>query len=695
MSVLAWLFGLGILATAFPLLFHLIRRTPKGQVRFSSLMFLRPSPPRLTKRSRLENLVLLLLRMAAILLIAAAFMRPFLRDNAVLDFADMPGRNVAILLDTSASMQRVGLWSQALERTQRIVEQSSEKDAIAIYTFDAELTLRKPLGPKMDPGDFRQQYQLAGVGPGWQRSDLGSALVKLADELDRSNEERADSKLQIIVVSDMQSGSSISALQSFQWPKEVMVDFETVAMTEPTNASVELLPADDADPDGVREHVLVRNSKNSGTDQFTAAWFGDEARAVPFHVPPGTTRILRVPRQDVSFKSEKLVLTGDSAEFDNQCFAVPPNQQVVGVAWLGDDPPDNPEQMLYYFQRCLPETLSRLVNISQYTETQPFAVAEGVVPELIVVSRAPFAAEMDVIENCLIKGSILLIVLNSDQMVDSTARWTEIKTEARFNAGTTADYAMLGEIDFSHPIFEPFAGPRFNDFTQIRFWKHLVAAELNETARVIARFDDSSPAMWQQTSSGKKGSVLVLATGWQPSFSQLALSSKFLPIINRIVELAARTPQVTESCNLGQPFGIPSGYKPVFGIDDRQFDLDLSVPIHEQIPAPGIYSFTDPLDPSSPQIRIAVNLDPAESNTDIMALEQIAAFDVPLGKQIDARAEIETKRNLYDIELESRQKLWKWLIIGAAGFLIVETWLAGRTDRVSSRNEQPSLESAA
>ena len=54
MSVLAWLFGLGFLALVGPLLFHLIRRTPKGEVQFSSLMFLRPTPPTLTRRSRLD-----------------------------------------------------------------------------------------------------------------------------------------------------------------------------------------------------------------------------------------------------------------------------------------------------------------------------------------------------------------------------------------------------------------------------------------------------------------------------------------------------------------------------------------------------------------------------------------------------------------------------------------------------------------
>ncbi|HEX5445854.1 MAG TPA: BatA domain-containing protein, partial [Pirellulales bacterium] len=84
MGWLTPLYLAGLAALSLPLLLHLIRRTPRGRQAFSSLMFLSPSPPRLTRRSRVDHWLLLLLRLAAIALLALAFARPFLRESALL-----------------------------------------------------------------------------------------------------------------------------------------------------------------------------------------------------------------------------------------------------------------------------------------------------------------------------------------------------------------------------------------------------------------------------------------------------------------------------------------------------------------------------------------------------------------------------------------------------------------------------------
>jgi len=113
MSFLAPFYLLAGLAIGLPILFHLIRRTPQGRQVFSSLMFLSPSPPRMTQRRRIDDWLLMFLRIAAILLLAAAFARPFIPALTAAALSS-PTEEILVLLDRSASMQRPGYWERAL-----------------------------------------------------------------------------------------------------------------------------------------------------------------------------------------------------------------------------------------------------------------------------------------------------------------------------------------------------------------------------------------------------------------------------------------------------------------------------------------------------------------------------------------------------------------------------------------------------
>src|SRR5438270_8037736 len=111
MNFLAPFFLLGALAVAGPIIFHLIRRTTREVKPFSTLMFLKPTPPRVTSKSRLENLWLLLLRCLVLLALALGFARPFFRESSARTAdSGAQARRLAILVDTSASMRRETLW---------------------------------------------------------------------------------------------------------------------------------------------------------------------------------------------------------------------------------------------------------------------------------------------------------------------------------------------------------------------------------------------------------------------------------------------------------------------------------------------------------------------------------------------------------------------------------------------------------
>jgi hypothetical protein len=181
MSFLFPLYFLGLSAIAAPIVFHLIRRSPKGEVPFSSLMFLSPTPPRLTRRSRLDHWLLLLLRAAALGLLAFAFARPFFRQAASLDFGDRQERRIALLIDTSASMRRADLWPRAQALAGQVLSDCRPTDQVAVFAFDR--TFRPLLtfheSATLDPGRRQSIARglLARLAPTWGATNLGQALV--------------------------------------------------------------------------------------------------------------------------------------------------------------------------------------------------------------------------------------------------------------------------------------------------------------------------------------------------------------------------------------------------------------------------------------------------------------------------------------------------------------------------------------
>src|ERR1041384_8454037 len=96
MSFLAPLFFIGAAAIALPIIFHLIRRASREKQVFSSLLFLQPTPPRLTRKSRLENILLLILRCAVLLLLATAFARPLFKTPTAPEGGSGSAKRIAI-----------------------------------------------------------------------------------------------------------------------------------------------------------------------------------------------------------------------------------------------------------------------------------------------------------------------------------------------------------------------------------------------------------------------------------------------------------------------------------------------------------------------------------------------------------------------------------------------------------------------
>ena len=111
--------------------------------------------------------------------------------------------------------------------------------------------------------------------------------------------------------------------------------------------------------------------------------------------------------------------------------------------------------------------------------------------------------------------------------------------------------------------------------------------------------------------------------------------------------------------------------------DGREVRLAAEVSTFSETDQPGIYRAKL----GSTETRFTVNLSAAESLTAPLDLEQLEQRGVYMGTEQTRAQRIDRVRQQRDTELESRQKVWRWLIVVALGLLVLETWWAGRAER--------------
>jgi hypothetical protein len=696
MSFLTPLFLLGALAIAAPILYHLIRRTTRERKIFSSLMFLLPSPPRISRRHRLENIPLLLLRCAALALLAFGFARPFLKESPVVDPTGAEPRRTAILLDVSASMRRGGVWEAARARAEAVLDRASPSDHVALFTYDRQTTplLTFEEWNRAAPGDRMAlgRSRLAAVSPGWGGTHLGNALITAAESLSENEANRAsgqghfaDGPREIVVVSDLQAGSRVDTLQAYEWPTGVAIRLEAVASRHPTNAGLQLI-ADPLDStraldaavrvrvtntaDSTREHFKVGWSKAAGA----ADWIGTPLEA---YVPPGQSRVFAVPVPKDAPESRHIALEGDDELFDNVVHVIPAAPQQASVLWLGADAADDPTQPLFFLRRAFTSTPRTAVQVAARAADAPLSASDLNAADLIFVVDPLTPGAAQALRAQAEAGKLVVAVPRNAAAAATLGRLLG-REDLRLQDAQPSTYAMLAEIDFRHPLFAPFADPRFSDFTKIHIWKY---RQLDLTglphARVIAKFDAGDPAIVEVPVGA--GRIFVLLTGWLPADSQLAVSSKFVPLLWSLLELSGGiTPRSTQFF-VGDRVPPPQDVAAtaVRTPDGETVALDPTAEYFGSTAKPGIYEFV-----AARPHSFAVNLDAAESRTAPMDTDELQTMGVPL---VTSRPEgapaVESRVLLQGIEAENRQKLWRWFIAATLAVLLIETALAGWTAR--------------
>jgi hypothetical protein len=742
MSLLYPLFLAGIAAVGLPILLHMIRRHTRDRVTFSSLIFLRPTLPRFRSRSRLEHVLLLVVRCAVLCLLAFAFARPFLPQPAT-PRAAASGQRVVLLIDTSASMRRTGVWARAVDEARAALQDTGPADRLCVMSFDqgTRTLIGFDQGQTMDPGRRASvaAQEISRLSPSWLSTDLGHALVTAAEAIedDEINDgEPSQTQRRIVLISDLQQGSKLEALLAYEWPQRTELVVKAIPSEGATNASLQLVtnrdalaPARDNDLPDVR----ITNSPEATADHFQLHW-ADEPAALPerpgsgkqgqdgpattgspavdVYVAAGHSTVVRAPALPNRQAAARLILTGDDQDFDNSLYLMPDVHRQVNVLYLGSDDPNDTDGMLYYLRQAFGTGKALTSHITHRPGGATVAAADIEAARLIVVTDVLSQANIAPLRRHLEAGKPLLLALKSAETVTALSGLAGISRVESQEAETNR-YAMLGRLEFEHPLLKPFSDPRFGDFTRIHFWKY---RRINTAdcpgSRVLARFDNNDPA-WFEVPVGR-GTLLVWTSGWQPADSDLALSSKFVPLLYSVFEYGGTLTEHQSQYFVGDV--VPIADQMLAGAVDIQIRkpdgtsvrVDKDRQTFAETDLPGVYSISDsgvpggnvktggPGDGPSPSVgshrqaaldaatprslqSFAVNLSAAESRTDPMPVEELEKLGVSLKPTVAVLSDAARRaaRHHSFSEMESQQKLWRWVLVAVFILLLLETWLGG------------------
>ena len=701
MSFLFPLFFLGALGIAAPVVLHMIRRQTQKQQLFSSLMFLKESRPRYQKRSKIEHWLLLLLRCAALILLALAFMRPFL-ENPIEAAPESSLNRKVIIVDTSASMRRDGIWPDVLTRVDSVLAEVKSEDRVSVITFDEQpatlIDFEQWQLLEPDQRVLAVGEQIKELTPTWQGTALDQALIaaiRLLEEDEINTQSQTVGDQQIILISDLQQGAELDLLHTFHWPGEIYLRAETIVAEKKTNASLTVLADQDVYSSAEEKSqrlVRISNSADALREQFVIQWDNNplesETDSMDVYVPPGQSVVVKIPYADESL--QQLQIDNDDNPFDNQHFVSAPVRHQLHILYLGDEDIQDTQTMSFFLDRVFQPTRLFEPEITVHPADQPLTDIDLNEIGFVMIADDLAADNITPVKDYLETGKTVLVVMKTAEVANTIAALSGGGRPA-VEEGRTEDYAMLSELDLNHPVLQPFDDPRYSDFTQIHFWNYrrLSLDDLPD-AHIIARFDTDDPA-WFTIPAGA-GQLVVLTSGWHPGDSQLALSTKFVPLIYSILEFSGAISNRQFQYTVGQPFQLPNWIRDASSElvlrrpDQTEITLDVEQDTFYVPEEPGYYTFESNQD----KLLYAVNIAARESQTAPMTVEELETFGVSFQAQESPQSgsNRQTRQDRADLyEQESQQKLWRWILLATGMVLLMETGLAGWLSRSKDQTQ--------
>ncbi len=726
LAMLAGLLGIGL-----PVLVHLLSRRKFDIVDWGAMQFLELSQ-KTRRRLKLEELLLLLLRMGLIALVALALARPWISGGIFSRLVSNKARDVVFVIDGSYSMGWEGgvetPQSAAIKWAHGFLEALNPGDTISI--IDARDLPREVLDPTQDFGVVRETLDNLPTPSG--SSDLPAAMNRAVQVLSRTS----NLAREVIVLTDRQKIPWDAGDDSL-WRR--FDDLLTQPTVRPRVWVVDVLPGvEDKQNFGVAELKLSRDLSVPDfplrIQTVVRSYGGAKQQSRRVHLEVNGQRITEktisctVPaggEAPVEFEVKlpsvgswllSVVLDSDELPGDNRADAAITVADAVPVLIVdGSWSADPTERDSFFAQAALtgsennkPWVLARSVS------STAFQTADLDDVQAVILANVPTLHDQQVgaLKDFVARGGGLLIApgdkVNAENWNGQLYGDGHSLLPARLQAIDEDRAIERGEIrpmdkSLELPWVKQFKAEKGGGFTDTRvskWWQVAPAPKKDPEAEP----DEEGPVVSDVTTVAQlntndylllsrqygKGRVLLQTIPLDADWTSLPMKGDYVAYLHEVIFHLASA-QVTRNVKAGAPLVQPVDAKT--NVDDFEFSgpeeltFEAESGGNELTPTlqlsntslPGVYELRNKKANKDDRGQFFVVFGD-RSESDLTELEDTDVADLAINDRLAFVEDIkDLKRQMFD--RESPTELWKFLLVLFIGFLVFELLLTRRLVR--------------
>ena len=600
----------GLALASIPVVIHLLHRRKYVVTPWAAMQFLIQATKKQSRRIRLENLILLLVRTLVLILIVLALARPHFDTETGVIGNEQPVHRI-LVVDSTFSMQRTGAssfiegapieaisdgapvtrFAQAKKTAQAMVQNGSRGDAWSLLRIADSSTSSVIQTPAFRTNTVEEEIQALTVSdsPGNLTATLEAVAqaVKQLPELPRK---------EVVFISDLQSSmwapdapESLARLKLLvnQIGQTASISLVNVAGAASSNLAVTGLESGTeivTVGQTMSFRAVVRNFGQTILRDQTVELLVD-GRLVDtkrLDLPPGIDTPVNWDYQFLSAgdHSVEIHLEDDALPVDNRRWMAVPVREQLNVLLVNGRPAGRPrDTATFYVERALaPSTTSEpwqgtiRPQVVGESELQSAGLSRYDVVVLCDVGLIT-NRESTILESFVQSGGGLIVLpgeaANSASYNTHLFRGGEgiLPAEIGELTGSEAEPLTFDPREFSHPIVRAFRGNPGAGLEATLTFKFLKLKPTDD-AQVAMWFSDGSPALVEmRTGSGR---VILAATSADSRWGTWAIwAPSFVPMMHELVLFAASGQARSRQLNVGEPI--------VMTLPQRLFDLEARV----------------------------------------------------------------------------------------------------------------------